>query len=65
MGSLEKLREAGESLIENPVKECADCPLASKYEGRTSVSIRLKHEGKIHGLITVSMTQGLAQDEEE
>ncbi|MBW2701704.1 MAG: response regulator, partial [Deltaproteobacteria bacterium] len=54
-----------ESIIKNPIMECADCPLASKYEGRTSVSVRLEHEGKIHGLITISVPQGLAQDEEE
>ena len=54
-----------ESITRDPVAECGDCPLASKYQGRTSVSVRLEHESKVFGLITVSVPQGLAQDEEE
>ncbi|MCD4750778.1 MAG: GAF domain-containing protein, partial [Thermoanaerobaculales bacterium] len=55
----------GEVIVDDPVAECADCPLAPQYSGRVAVSVRLEHEGKVHGLITVSVPGEFARDEEE
>ena len=55
----------GEVIVDDPVAECADCPLASQYSGRVAVSVRLEHEGKVLGLITVSVPREFAHDEEE
>jgi len=36
-----------------------DCPLASIYENKGALTIRLEHERKIYGVLTVSMTKDL------
>ena len=61
----ETLGQKGVIVIEDPVAECGDCPLASKDTGRAGVSIRLEHEGVVYGLITVSVLKEFAHDEEE
>jgi len=55
----------GEVIIKDPNTECADCPLASEYSGRTGVSVRLEHEGEVYGLISMSVPPDFAEDEEE
>lgn len=52
-------------VIENPPAECGDCPLSGQYSGRSGVSARLEYNGKIYGLIVVSLPEGFALSEEE
>lgn len=59
------LGQKGVLLIENPLEECGDCPLTGLYSGRTGVSARLEHDGKVYGLVSVSVPREFAQNEEE
>ncbi|CAD7769903.1 MAG: Adaptive-response sensory-kinase SasA [Candidatus Methanoperedenaceae archaeon GB50] len=49
----------------NPFSICTNCPLAGKYKGRSAMTVRLEHEGKIYGMLTVSIPRELAEDKEE
>ncbi|MBW1817246.1 MAG: GHKL domain-containing protein [Deltaproteobacteria bacterium] len=42
-------------LIKNPLSSCGDCPLAQNYRGRGGMTLRLEHDGKVYGLLTVSI----------
>jgi len=42
-----------------------DCPLASAYENTGALSIRMEHEKKVIGILTVSMTKDLVFSIEE
>ena len=59
------LTQAGVLIIEDPFATCADCPLSNGYGGRSAMAIRLEHDGKIYGLMTVSVSGDYVADEEE
>jgi len=59
------LAQAGVLVIEDPFSTCTDCRLSSEYSGRTGMAVRLEHEGKVYGLLTVSARGDLVADEEE
>jgi len=59
------LSEPGAIVIENPVAECGDCPLSGKYSGRSGVTVRLEHAGKVYGALSVSVPAEMAADPEE
>ena len=42
-------------LIVDPKITCQDCPISNKLGDRCAMSVRLEHENKIYGLLTVSM----------
>jgi len=50
---------------ENPVKECPDCPLSSKYGGREAAVLRLEYDERIYGMISVSIPKVLIKNKEE
>ncbi|MBW2703755.1 MAG: response regulator [Deltaproteobacteria bacterium] len=52
-------------LIDDPPTECGDCPLTGLYAGRVGLSSRLEHEGRVFGILSVSLPQGFSKDEEE
>jgi len=52
-------------VIDDPISACRGCPLAERYEGRRAKTIRLEHEGRIYGLLSVAVPAELAVDEEE
>ncbi len=52
-------------VIEDPYTFCTDCPLSEKYSGRSAMTVRLEHDGKIFGLLCVSIPKKYAADEEE
>jgi len=52
-------------VIGNPVEACMECHLANDYAGREAMSIRLEHNGKVYGTMTVSVPAGMATDSEE
>ncbi len=61
----ECLQKAGVQVIEHPPVTCGDCPLISKYETRSGMSVRLTYEGEVYGLMSVSIPARLASDPEE
>ena len=52
-------------VIDDPRSTCTDCPLAGKHPGRTSMTVRLAHAGKVYGLLNVSVAASLNAHEEE
>ena len=63
------MRRAFESenilVTSDPTSQCPDCPLAPFYTGRSGLSRRLEFEGKIYGILSVSVPGAFAQDTEE
>jgi len=59
------LLQTGVVVTEDPASTCADCPLSEKYAGRSAMSIRLEHGGKVYGGLSVSIPEDFALDEEE
>jgi two-component sensor histidine kinase len=52
-------------ITENPQNECKDCPLSVDYADRAGISLRLEYEGKIYGIISVSIPKKFVKDKEE
>ncbi|MGB2727139.1 MAG: PAS domain S-box protein [Halobacteriota archaeon] len=59
------LSEPGIVVTQDPLSTCTDCPLTEKYDGRWAMTIRLEHDGKLYGLLCVSIPGELTADEEE
>jgi len=59
------LKQSGVMITEDPLSTCTDCPLSPMYEGRSGMTARLEQEGKVYGVMTVSIPEGLTGDEEE
>jgi PAS domain S-box-containing protein len=59
------LIQSGVVLTKNPFSTCKDCPLSEKYAGRSAMTVRLEHGGKVYGLLTVSIAAEFTADEEE
>lgn len=59
------LRNGGVALHECSVAACVDCPLSVAYEGRGAMTVRLEYEGRVFGLLAVSVPAEFVQDEEE
>jgi len=59
------LSQPGVVVTEDPLSACADCPLSSKYHGRSAMTVRLEYGGKVQGLASVSIPAHFATDEEE
>jgi PAS domain S-box-containing protein len=51
-------------VISDPFIECSECPLAREYSERAGLSRRLAFEGKIYGILTVSVHAEYANDAE-
>lgn len=51
--------------VEDPKSACMDCPLSKEYGGRAGFSRCLHHEGKVYGVISVSVPLEYAHDAEE
>jgi PAS domain S-box-containing protein len=52
-------------VVPNPHKDCPDCPLSEQYMLRAGLSRRLFHEGRLFGILSVSVPSAYAYDEEE
>jgi len=59
------LSGSGIVVTEDPPSSCYDCPLSDNYYGRAAMTARLEHEGKVYGLLSLSLPRRLAVDEEE
>jgi PAS domain S-box-containing protein len=53
------VHECGVHVVRNPAAECPDCPAATLYRGQSAIAVRLEHQGRIHGLLVMSMDHGL------
>jgi signal transduction histidine kinase len=63
--SQKALKQQEVVITENPASTCPECPLAQKYSGRGAMTIRLEYNGKVYGLISVSIPTHIAVDQEE
>ncbi|MFC1924425.1 PAS domain S-box protein [Chloroflexota bacterium] len=52
-------------VINDPATSCTDCPLSKQYIGRGGITARLKHRGKLYGLLCASIPVSLASEEDE
>jgi PAS domain S-box-containing protein len=52
-------------VIKDPYVACKDCPLSEKYSGRSAMSVRLESEGRVFGLLCVSIPRQFTENEEE
>jgi len=59
------LKQSEVVVIVDPLASCADCPLAKRYEGMSALTVRLEHNGKVYGLLSCSVPNDYAADEEE
>lgn len=59
------LKQSDVVITETPQEECKDCPISGIYAGRGGMTIRLEYEGKIYGLMAVSIPIEIIKDEEE
>jgi PAS domain S-box-containing protein len=51
-------------VISEPDQECLECPFSHLYENRSSLNIRLEHQGKTYGWLTSSIEKQYADDVE-
>jgi len=59
------LSQPGVVVTEDPLSACADCPLSVNYGGRGAMTVWLEYEGKVYGLLSVSIPADFTADEEE
>lgn len=59
------LAQEGAVAILDPPSACADCPLASRCQGRGAITNRLAYGDKTYGWLCVSIPADLAKDREE
>ncbi|GAB4479606.1 MAG: hypothetical protein Kow0088_20680 [Anaerolineales bacterium] len=52
-------------LIAEPATECEDCPLAGNMSGRAAMSISMRHEDRVYGLLNVSLPKEFLAEAEE
>lgn len=52
-------------ISEHPDRDCAGCPVSRNYQGRGAMSAPLSHNGKRHGIITVSVPAAFTRNPEE
>jgi len=58
--------EQSEAVVtEDPASTCTDCPLSSNHAGRSAAIVRLEYEGKVYGLLAVSVLIEMATNVEE
>ncbi|MBN2374448.1 PAS domain S-box protein [bacterium] len=59
------LKQPDVLVTKDPLTTCTKCPLSSNYSGKAAMTVRLEYEGKVFGLLCVSISSGLCADEEE
>jgi len=57
--------QSGVLVVTDQAVECGDCRLVGIYAGEARLIARLEHEGRIYGFITVTVSVGMAVDDEE
>ena len=59
------MRQSDVVVIKNPLSTCADCPLSTLYNDSGAITVRLEHDGRIYGLLSVSISRDCITDVEE
>jgi len=59
------LKQSDLVVIKDPYSTCTDCPLAMKNHDRGAMAVRLEHNGKVYGLMTVSTPVNFITEAEE
>ncbi len=59
------LSQAELIVINDPLKECEDCPLSHLCEGKGEITARLKYSNKAYGLLSASVSNEFISDEQE
>ncbi|MBL7063976.1 MAG: GAF domain-containing protein [Anaerolineae bacterium] len=59
------LSQPGAVVTEDPLSTCTGCPLAEKCRGMGALTVRLEHEGKVYGVLAVSIPADFIAHEEE
>jgi PAS domain S-box-containing protein len=54
--------QQGAVVIQDPTKECPDCPVARRYGGRSALIRRLAFGGRVRGFLHVSVPGAFARD---
>ena len=54
--------QQGAVVIQDPIKECPDCPVARRYGGRSALIRRLAFGGRVRGFLHVSVPGAFARD---
>lgn len=57
--------EPGVAIIRNRKEKCGDCPISDRAEGPISMSIRLEHNDRTFGYLTVDAPHSLSIEKEE
>jgi signal transduction histidine kinase/ActR/RegA family two-component response regulator len=52
-------------VVHDPFIQCPECPLSQEYFGRSGLTTRLAHQGKVYGWLSVSLPRNFARDKEE
>ena len=52
-------------VIDAPNSTCSDCPVPGSGSEHRSLTARIEHEGKVYGLLSVHLSPGLVQEDEE
>ena len=59
------LGQSGAVWIEDPSVSCPDCPLSEERTDSGALTTRLEHEGRVHGVLSATVTSDFVADEEE
>ncbi|UCD78072.1 MAG: PAS domain S-box protein [Desulfobacterales bacterium] len=59
------IRRAETVVTKDPFSDCKNCPLTQTYHGRAGMSVRLAHNNKRFGTLTVSLPKELINDDQE
>jgi len=59
------LKQSELVIIADPLATCGECPLGEKCRGRGTATARLEHDGKVYGIVSVTVPADLVADEEE
>jgi PAS domain S-box-containing protein len=52
-------------ITEVPLSDCKGCPLFTNYKNRGALTVRLEYEGRVFGILSISMSKEFIQEEKE
>jgi PAS domain S-box-containing protein len=59
------LEQSNIEVIKDPSSTCGDCPLADAYDNKGVMCVRLKHNEKVYGFLSVSTLNEFIEDKEQ
>ena len=61
----EALKQSDPIIVADPLLTCTNCPYPQKHSHQAGMAVRLEHEGKVYGVLSVSSPPDVAQNKEE